>query len=413
MEKASNPFEPGAGTRPPNLVGREREIEDALASIARGKANRPIRGQIFYGIRGVGKTVLLRHIGRLATETGCVVAHLETPEGKSFPKLLVPELRKTVLELSLAAKAKAKLTRAVGALQAFASIFKIKVGDVGVEVGTPKGLADSGDLEADLGDLLVSVGELASAAERGVVIALDEMQYLAIDDLSAVVSAVHRCNQEGLPIGFFGAGLPNLLAKAGDAKSYSERLFQFVEVGPLSNEDAGRAIQMPIEAAGAKIAKNALAFIVKQTRGYPYFLQEWGFGAWNAASKSPISLSEVEAANNGIIDRLDRSFFKVRYDRLTGTEKLYLRAMAELGPGPHASGDVANMLGRDVKALGSIRRRVIEKGMAYDTEYGVVAFTVPLFDDFMKREVPDFKPGSVPEARPGPAKRRRKSPSRS
>ena len=393
MDNSRNPFEPGAGTRPPNLVGREREVEDAIASIKRGKDGRPIRGQIFYGMRGVGKTVLLRRIGQLASEVGCVVAHLETPEGTSFPSLLVPELRKIVLELSLAAKAKARIARAAGALQAFAAIFKVKIGDVGVEVDSPKGLADSGDLAADLGDLLISVGELASAAGRGVVIALDEMQYLSMNDLSAIISAVHRCNQEGLPIGFFGAGLPNLLAKAGDAKSYSERLFQFVEVGALNAEDAARAIKIPIEDEGAKIAKNAVAFIVEQTRGYPYFLQEWGFGAWNAAPKSPITLGDVKTANDHILERLDRSFFKVRYDRLTATERLYLRAMAELGPGPHASGDVAEMLGRDVTALGSIRRRVIEKGMAYDTEYGVVAFTVPLFDDFMKREVPEFEPG--------------------
>lgn len=388
MDPAKNPFEPGAGTDPPYLVGRETLIETADAAVRRASGGRPLRGQVFYGIRGVGKTVLLRRITERAATHDAYVVDLETPEDRSLASLLVPEFRKLVIELSLEARAKDKLERAARALQAFAATFEIKIGDVGVKVKTPKGLADSGDLDADLTELFATVGELAKAQKRVVVISLDEMQYLSREDLSALLTAVHRANQLSLPIGVFGAGLPNLLARAGDAKSYSERLFQFVALGAFPNDDAERAIREPIETAGAKIDKAALALIVEETRGYPYFLQEWGFHAWNAAARSPIRRADVARASTTAIANLDVSFFRVRYDRLTPAEKRYLRAMAELGPGPHGSGEVARVLDKKVTQVATTRKRVIEKGMAYEMSYGTVDFTVPLFDEFMKREMP-------------------------
>ncbi len=401
MDKEDNPFEPGAGTKPQELVGRELILEDAEAAIGRGLKGRPIRGQVFYGLRGVGKTVLLREVGEIARRRNVLVADLETPEHKKLTEILAPAVRQLILKLSASAQAKEALRQAASALQSFASIFKIKVAGVGIEVKQAKGVADSGDLEIDVSDLLVSVGEAARAAGSGVILALDEMQYLSEEELSALITAIHRVNQKSLPLGLFGAGLPQLLGLAGGAKSYSERLFTFIEIGPLSKAEATRAIRDPIAKAGAAITQSAVDDILAKSQGYPYFLQEWGFRAWNAAAQSPIASADVAAAEPRTIESLDKSFFRVRFDQLTQGEQLYLRAMAELGPGPHKSGDVAKMLGKKVNQTAQVRAQVVAKGMAYSGQYGMVHFSVPLFDEFMKRAMPGFK------AKPAPAQRKR------
>lgn len=393
MRKGDNPFEPGAGTRPPELVGRNLILEDAEAAIARGRAGRPIRGQVFYGLRGVGKTVLLRLVSEMASEKNGLVVDLEAPENKRLADLIAPALRKVLLELSAAEKAKAVIVDAARALQGFASKFKVKIGDVGVEVKQPTGLADSGDLETDLPELFVAVGEAAKAQGRLVLIALDEMQYLTVADLSALITAVHRVNQKSLPLGLFGAGLPHLLQLAGNAKSYSERLFQFVDIGALSKSEATKAIRDPIVAAGATIDDAAIEVIYGRSQGYPYFIQEWGFRVWNAAKRSPITASDSIEAEAIVINSLDKSFFRVRFDRLTQAEKEYLRAMAELGSGPYKSGDVARILGKRSDQLGPVRAKVIAKGMAFGGQHGIIHFSVPLFDEFMRRELPNhFSP---------------------
>lgn len=393
MDKEDNPFEPGAGTRPQELVGRGLILEDAEAAIGRGLKGRPIRGQVFYGLRGVGKTVLLREVSEIAKKRGGLAADLETPEHKKLTEILVPAVRQLLLKLSASEQAKAALRQAAGALQSFASIFKIKVAGVGIEVkDAAKGVADSGDLEIDVADLLVAVGEAARAAGTVVVLALDEMQYLTEVELSALITAIHRVNQKSLPIGLFGAGLPQLLALAGGAKSYSERLFTFVEIGALSKDEATKVIRDPVVKASAAINAAAVDYILAKSQGYPYFLQEWGFRAWNAAGKSPITKADVTAAEPRTIESLDKSFFRVRFDQLTHSEQQYLRAMAELGAGPHKSGDVAKVLGKKATQAGPVRAQIIAKGMAYAGQHGMVHFSVPLFDEFMKRAMPDFKP---------------------
>ncbi len=393
MRKADNPFEPGAGTRPPELVGRNIVLEDAEATIAKGGAGKTIRGQVFYGLRGVGKTVLLRLVSEMASNKGGIAVDLEVPENKRIVEILAPAMRKVVLELSPIEKAKAVTKNAARAVQAIAAKFKVKIGEFDVEVKDPGGIADSGDLEADLSDLLVAVGEMAKDQKKFVVIALDEMQYLTQSDLAALVTAVHRVNQKALPIGLFGAGLPQILQLAGNAKSYSERLFQFVDIGALAEPEAAKAIRDPIKAAGADIEEKAIEWIFTRSQGYPYFLQEWGYRTWNTAKKSPITEADAKAAEPTVMESLDKSFFKVRFDRLTESEKEYLRAMAELGPGPHRSGDVARVLGKRSDQLGPVRAKVIAKGMAYGGQYGTIHFSVPLFDDFMRREMPDaFEP---------------------
>lgn len=394
MRKTDNPFEPGAGTRPPELVGREIIIEDAEAAIGRGKRGRAIRGQVFYGLRGVGKTVLLRLVSELAEKHGGLVADLETPEDRPLVHLITPAMGKVLTELSSMQAVKTTLRQAADALQSFASRFKVKVEGVGIEIKEPNSSTATGNLETDLTTLLLAVAAAAHKADRFVILALDEMQYLSESDLAALITAMHRLNQRSLPLGLFGAGLPQLLSKAGNAKSYSERLFQFVEIGALSEQDAHKAVRDPVLSAKAAITADALSLIYSKSHGYPYFLQEWGFRAWNEAKKSPIGADDVKRAEPRTIESLDKSFFRVRFDRLTPAEKEYLRAMAELGSGPHKSGEVAAVLGKRVTQTATARAKVIAKGMAYGGDYGTVHFSVPLFDQFMRREMPEFAPSA-------------------
>jgi len=249
-------------------------------------------------------------------------------------------------------------------------------------------LADNGDLEHDLQALLEAAGAAAQKAGTTLAMFVDELQYVDEDELAALITALHRAAQRRLPVVLVGAGLPQLRGRMGRAKSYAERLFDFPEIGALPPPAARTAIAKPAEAEGVEVNEDALERMIQQTHGYPYFLQEWGKHAWDTASKSPITLPDVELASTSAIAALDDSFFRVRFDRLTPLEKRYLRAMAELGAGPHRSGDIAEQLNRDVTALGPTRNQLIAKGMIWSPSHGDTAFTVPLFDEFMHRIMP-------------------------
>lgn len=352
----------------------------------------PDRSQILIGLRGVGKTVLLNRIDKIARDEGCHSVLLEAPEGKPLSELLAPELRRILLQIDLLEGAKDKVRKALGALRSFASVFKISIGDVGVGITSPAGVADSGDFGRDLTDMLVLLGEAAADKDTLITILIDELQYVSEKDLGCLVAALHRVSQLSLPVILFGAGLPQLAGQMGDAKSYSERLFVFQEIGSLPREDAVRALEEPVERVGVRFEPSALEEILRATEGYPYFLQEWGKHAWIKAVGSPITAGDAAAAGPEAIQELDRSFFRVRFDRLTPTERDYLRAMAELGPDPHRSGDIALAMGRPVEHVAPIRAKVILKGMAYAPAHGDTAFTVPMFDAYMKRAIPTFSP---------------------
>lgn len=348
------------------------------------------------GLRGVGKTVLLNRIGEMADALEYHVVHLEAPEGQRLAQYLAPSLKGALVRLNRVEKARDFAGRALGALRGFARAFKVSIGDVGIEITAPS-TADSGNMEIDLPELLVTVGRAARAAETGIAILVDEVQYLSEEDLRALLVAMHRVSQGGLPVILFGAGLPQVAGLAGDAKSYAERLFDYPDVGPLPDKAAGEAIKKPLVAEGADIREGALARIVEATHGYPYFLQEWGKHTWNAAESSPIDDGDVEKAGGAATSALDQSFFRVRFDRLTPREQDYLRAMAELGRGPHRSGDIAKLLDRKVESLGPLRSGLIKKGMIWSPAHGDTTFTVPLFDEFMKRGMPNWMP---PRQRP-------------
>jgi hypothetical protein len=342
------------------------------------------------GLRGVGKTVLLDRMREDAEAVGIHTIRVEAPEGRSLPALLAPQLRLALLRLSMNAKAKALAQRALRGLAGFAKALKVKFGDieVGLDLEPEPGLADNGDLEHDLQALLEVVGAAAKQAGTALVLFIDEIQYVEEEQLAALITALHRTAQSRLPIMLVGAGLPQLRGQMGRAKSYAERLFDFPFIGPLVDADARAAISKPVHEEGAEITNAALQCIVANTHGYPYFLQEWGKHAWETADASPISDDDVRQASHVAIAALDESFFRVRFDRLTPLERRYLRAMAELGPGPHRSGDIADELGRNVTALGPTRNQLISKGMIWSPSHGDTAFTVPLFDEFMKRIVP-------------------------
>lgn len=390
MDPVSNPFAPGAGTPPPELAGRDDLRETVRVAIERVRRGLPTKSILMIGLRGVGKTVLLDRMRDDAEAAGIQTVRIEAPESRSLPALLAPQLRQALLRLSRNAQAKDLAQRALRALAGFAKALKVKYEDieVGIDFGPEAGLADNGDLEHDLQDLLEAAGAAAKKAGTALILFIDELQYVQEDELAALITALHRTAQRRLPVMLVGAGLPQLRGRTGKAKSYAERLFDFPEIGPLGPEAAKVAIDKPAAAEGVKVNADALQLIVQETRGYPYFLQEWGKHTWDTAAASPIKRRDVELASKAAVAALDESFFRVRFDRLTPIEKKYLRAMAELGPGPHRSGDIAEKLDRKVTSLGPIRNQLIAKGMIWSPSHGDTAFTVPLFDEFMRRIMP-------------------------
>ena len=390
MDPIHNPFSPGAGAPPPELAGRDTLRETVRVAIARIRNGRSSKSILMVGLRGVGKTVLLDRMREDANDAGYQTLRIEAPESRSLPALLAPELRVAFLKLSLDDRAKDFAQRALRGLAGFAKALKVKYHDieVGLDFQPEQGLADNGDLEHDLSALLETAGDAAKKAETALVIFIDELQYVQEVELAALITALHRAAQRSLPVVLVGAGLPQLRGRTGKAKSYAERLFDFPEIGSLPPDDAKIAIAKPAKQQGVEIEEDALDQIVMETHGYPYFLQEWGKHTWQVASGSPITRQDVIVASRVAIAALDESFFRVRFDRLTPGEKKYLRAMAELGAGPHRSGDIAATLNRSVNSLGPTRSQLIAKGMVWSPNHGDTAFTVPLFDEFMQRIMP-------------------------
>ena len=390
MNRIANPFSPGAGAPPPELAGRDKLREDVEVAIARIRVGRAAKSFILVGLRGVGKTVLLDRLRADAEAAGVFTVRAETPEKKSLPALLAPQLRQVLHRLSHVARTEDLAKRGLRALSGFAKALKFKYHDleVGIDLDPEAGLADNGDLEGDLTTVFEQVGRAAREAKTAVVLFLDELQYLEEDQFAALIGALHRCSQQQLPITVVGAGLPQLLALAGNAKSYAERLFEFPFIGPLADEDARAALLKPVRAADVDFRKEALDEVLHLTHNYPYFLQEWGKHSWDVAKQSPITHADVTAATQSAIAALDESFFRVRFDRTTPKEKRYLRAMAEIGPGPHRSGDIAAAIKKPVSTVAPIRQSLISKGMVWSPSHGDTAFTVPLFDEFMKRIMP-------------------------
>ena len=391
MDPILNPYAPGAGTRPPELVGRDEVREEARIALERTRLGRASKSILLVGLRGAGKTVLLNSIQDAAEGNKVYALNIEGNEHRSLPAMLAPQLRVALLRLAHTERARELANRALRGLAGFVNALKLKYQDieVGLDFSAEPGLANSGDMEADLQDLIEAVGTAASADESCIAMFIDELQYVKTSELAALITALHRAAQRQLPIILIGAGLPQARGNVGRAKTYAERLFSFSEIGALSIEDSKRAIAKPASELGVHIQAEVLDYIVKQTQGYAYFLQVWGKHLWDAAERSPIGMAEAEVASIRSTADLDASFFLVRFERLTPNEKVYLRGMAELGAGPHRSGDIASELNRSVSSIAPIRNQLIEKGMIWSPAHGDTAFTVPLFDEFMKRIMPE------------------------
>jgi hypothetical protein len=387
MDPVRNPYAPGAGTPPPELAGRSELIADATVALRRTAIGRTTQSPILVGLRGVGKTVLLVKIKDIADGEGFHSISVEAHEGKRLPELLVPGIRKALISLSAVATAKEHGRRGLRVLRSFLGSVKLSVNDVefGLTISPEVGTADSGDIEADLPDLMLALGEAAKAAKKPIAILIDELQYLSTSEFSALIMSIHKLNQGAFPVVLIGAGLPQILGLAGTSKSYAERLFKFPAIGALDEQDAIDAIVNPAKQEGVGFEMGAVRQILEVTERYPYFLQQWAHEAWNIASGNSIKARDVLEAHNNAISVLDESFFKVRFDRCTPSEKKYMRALADFGTGSHRSGDIALLLNVKTASVAPTRSNLIKKGMIYSPSHGDTAFTVPLFDQYMKR----------------------------
>lgn len=399
MDPLENPYTPNAGANPPVLVGRTDELASfrlLLARLARGRSE---QSMIITGLRGVGKTVLLGAFRKEAISADWAVIEIEVSkhDDGDFRRQLAVEFRKALLEISPRAKWTDRARRAAGVLRSFTvSVDPEGKFTAGFDVDPVEGQADSGQLGIDLTDLFLALGEAAQDHETGLVLLFDEVQFLSKIQLEALIAALHKTVQRELPITLVGAGLPQIAELAGEAKSYSERLFKFPRIEMLDDDDAIEAITRPALDSGVIFEEDAIAEAVRLTGGYPYFLQEMGSAVWNLAEDNVITARDVKDAHRYVEEKLDGSFFRVRLDRTTELEQAYLRAMAQLGPEPQLASDVATLLNRTSQQVSPTRSQLIDKGLLYTPNHGYAAFTVPHFDRFMLRAVPELH---VPELR--------------
>lgn len=387
-----NPFSPGAGCPPPALVGRDNVLEQARVLFGRVIRKRAAKSMLLTGLRGVGKTVLLSKMEELARREGYKTIKFEVQEDKSLVGLLVPQLKSLLYELDIAAGTNAVVRRALSALRNFIKVIKVHVnlGEVGIGVEAIPGLADSGDMDADLPVLFQSAAEAARTRDTGIALLMDEMQLLSPSELNALILSMHQLQQAQAPMVLIGAGLPTLPRLAGEAKSYAERLFSYPIIDQLNREESFLALESPVFQEGADFEPEAMAVIYERTKGYPYFLQEWGAQTWNLATGNKITLANVIQAEPYVTRNLDEDFFRVRYDRLTDGEKRFMRAMAESEGDECRMGDIAQLLGVKNTALSLTRANLIKKGMIYSPRHGVIDYSVPLFGDFMRRVMPEL-----------------------
>lgn len=388
MDGIRNPFSPNAGSRPPELVGRDEVLELARVMIGRTQLRRSAQSILMTGLRGVGKTVLLNEILQRAEQTGKVIPiYIEASESRRLGELLAAPLKMELLKLNRVEGAKSAARKGLSVLRNFLGSIKVSFGDLGIELDPAPGEGDTGDLQYDLMALLATVATAAGEKDKAVILMIDEVQYLSQQELEALVMSMHHMQQRQLPLAMIGAGLPILAKLAGEAKSYAERLFKYPEIGALPESDTRRAIEVPFAAEGVHLDADAMETICRETGGYPYFIQEWGSQLWNFIEREPITLEDVLKVRSVVWNSLDVNFFRIRMERTTPVERRFMHAMAETSDdrGRCRVADVAMKLGVPQKKLGPCRASLIRKGMIFGCGYGLMAFTVPLFSDFLKR----------------------------
>ena len=387
MDPRKNPYAPGAGTKPPALVGRDQQIESFDILLERLENGYVEQSMIVTGLRGVGKTVLLDVFREKAESRDWATVEWEVEKNAAFAPKMAAQVRRALLQIAPKARWTNRVLRAASILKSFTVTFNPDGAmTAGLDIDALARIGDSGALPEDLTDLFVAIGEAAQDQGVGVVFLIDEIQFLRPADLEALIVALHKCTRRSLPITLVGAGLPQIPRLAGEAKSYSERLFRFPQIGELdAASDARVALVLPAQDLGVEFESQAVDLIVDQTQGYPYFLQEYGRIVWDETSASPVTLEDVTSVLPLVEAGLDENFFRVRAERTTELELRYLYAMAELGPKPQRASDVARRIQRTVEQAGPIRSRLIDKGLLYTPGHGYAAFTVPQFDRYMLR----------------------------
>lgn len=392
MDPRKNPFAPGAGTKPPALVGRDDQIESFDVLLERLENGYAEQSMIITGLRGVGKTVLLEVFREKAEAREWATVEWEVEKNSPFSSKMASQVRRALLQLAPKARWTNRLARAASILKSFTLTFNPDGAmTAGLDIDALVGVGDSGTLSEDLTDLFVATGEAAREQQTGVIFLLDEIQYLRPAELEALIAALHRCARRSLPITLVGAGLPQIPRLAGEAKSYSERLFRFPVIGELdAKTDARDALVLPARDLGVEFESDAIDLIVDYTQGYPYFLQEYGKIVWDESPTSPISRIDTRSVLPLVEAKLDESFFRVRAERTTELELRYLFAMAELGPQAHRASEVARGIDRTTEQAGPVRSRLIDKGLLYTPGHGYAAFTVPQFDRYLLRRHSDL-----------------------
>jgi hypothetical protein len=389
MDQVLNPYSPGAGVRPYELVGRSTELAEIDVALQRVLLGRPARSQLLVGLRGVGKTVLLHEFGRVASRHGYIHEHIAVGPDGELPLRLAAALRKALLKVGGKKKTKGADRRALGALKAFALTLP-DGGSLHLDVEAERGTADSGDLAADLAALFEEVGRAARAHEAGVFLTIDEMQHLPRASFEALVVGLHGAERLGLPITVAGAGLPSLPILKGEAGSYAERLFRLRPIGSLSPEEGAAALSGPATSVGVSWKGGAMARVWEVTQGFPTFVQEFARQAWDLAEEGSkvIRLGDVERSLPLALAELDAGFFALSAGQATEPERRYLRAMAEVGPGVVSSTEVAQCLHKKTTQVAPVRDALLKKGLCYSPRFNELAFTVPLFDQFIRRSMP-------------------------
>lgn len=394
MDAVDNPYTPNAGASPEALIGRDDQTTAFTTLLQRLMRGRSEQSMIMTGLRGVGKTVLLNQFVQIANESNWEVVEFEASkhDDSHFRQTMFSQLKSALLRLSPRARWSDRARRAAEVLTAFAvSVDQQGTWSMSWDVPAAEGYADHGDLSMDLTDVLIAIGEAAQEDGRGLVVLIDEVQFLAVTQLEALIQSIHKTVQRNLPVTFVGAGLPQIAQLAGDAKSYAERLFKFPKIDSLQGDDARVALSEPAASEGAAFDSDAIDLAIDITHGYPYFIQELGYQVWTVAKNNRITRGDVALAKEAYEAKLDSSFFRVRLDRATPLQTAYMRAMAELGPEPQKASEVARLLERDSTQLGPTRAELIEMGLLFTPEHGYAAFTVPDFDKFMKRAVPTLE----------------------
>lgn len=380
-----NPYRPGAGMSPAYLAGRDNTINEAQNILQAINYGYSARSVVYYGLRGVGKTVLLNYIENLADEMDLPSEYMEIAErDRSFQYQMALHIYKLINRLSLLKNIESHIKKALSILKAFT--IKYGCDDISIEVNPANGISDTGNLANDMTELFLALGVIAQKQNKGVVLFIDEIQYIKDSEFEALMEAIHRTNQKNYPIVIFSAGLPKIAKIAGDVKSYAERLFDFIEIDSLNNEEAKLALIEPAKRFQINYTDDAVNKIIEITQGYPYFLQEYGKWVWECKKEeSIIDIKIVNKAYDKFEQSLDKAFFKVRHDRATAREIEFMTAMVACEKLPCSTKEIANIMGESIQAISPLRAQLIHKGFIYAAKRGEVDFTVPQFDKYLKR----------------------------